>query len=108
MKLRTAFAACLLTFLAVEQVAAQESTRTGTIENAREIKAGHLQPDEVSPMERRLRALRDQKYLERITSGYNGFREKIGNMVTGGRFGIGPEYDREDLFRGNLTARASA
>jgi len=108
MKLRTAFVACLLTCIDVDRVAAQESTRAGTIESARETKAGQLQPDEVSPMERRLRALRDQKYLERITAGYNGFRAKIGNMVTGGGFGIGPEYYREDLFRGNLTARASA
>lgn len=108
MKLSTALAACLLTNIGVDQVAAQESTRVGTIESAREIKARQLQPDEVSPMERRLRALRDQKYLERITAGYNGFRAKIGNMVTGGGFGIGPEYFREDLFRGNLTSRASA
>jgi len=109
MKLRFACVASLAVFWGcVVQLEAQEPTRTDTIERAREIKAAQLEPDEVSPMERRLRALREQKWLERISSGYNGFRAKIGNMVTGGGFAVGPEYYRQDLFRGNLAARASA
>jgi outer membrane protein assembly factor BamA len=84
------------------------STRAEEIEKERAAKAAKLEPDEVSPMERRLRAFRDNNYLERATAGFNGFRLKIGNMVTGGGFAIGPEYYREDLLRGHMTARASA
>jgi len=109
MRLWFAFSVLLLVYLGVaDRLAAQTATRAGVIEDAREMKAAHLQPDEVSTMERRLRAFRDQKYLERFTTGYNGFRAKIGNMVTGGGFAVGPEYYREDLLRGNLIARASA
>jgi len=73
------------------------STRTAEIEQAREKKEAALRPDEVSRAERFLRDLKDKKYLERFTSGYNGFNVKLGNMVTGGGFAIGPEYSREDL-----------
>jgi outer membrane protein assembly factor BamA len=83
-------------------------TRAEQIEQARQAKEAQLKPEEVSPTERRLRDIKDQKVLERITAGYNGFRAKIGNMVTGGGFAIGPEYYREDLLNGNLVARASA
>jgi hypothetical protein len=87
---------------------ATATTRTEAIEKERAAKAAKLEPDEVSTWERRLRAFRDNKYLERSTAGFNGFRLKIGNMVTGGGFAIGPEYFREDLLQGRMTARASA
>ncbi len=97
------------TWLAVVPAFAQEAkTRVQLIEKERETKAAKLQPDEVTPAEKRLRAFKDAKYLERIAAGYNGLRVKVGNMVTGGGFAIGPEYFREDLLRGQLTARASA
>jgi outer membrane protein assembly factor BamA len=83
-------------------------TRTGLIEKERAAKAAHLEPDEVSPAEKRLRMFKDGKYLERFAAGYNGLRIKVGNMVTGGGFALGPEYFREDLLRGQLTTRASA
>src|SRR5262249_44552513 len=62
----------------------------------------------VSKVEGFLRDLKDKKWLQRITAGYNGFGVKLGNMVTGGGFALGPEYYREDLLGGSLTARASA
>jgi len=83
-------------------------TRAEQIEKEREKKAATLKPDEVSPAERKLQAFKDGKYMERFVTGYNGLRVKVGNMVTGGGFAIGPEYFREDLLRGQLTARASA
>ncbi len=94
--------------LEAQPPAAPVSTRTGEIEQARAQKAATLKPEEVSKAERVLRDIRDRKLLERISSGYNGLRVKLGNMVTGGGFALGPEYLREDLFGGNLTARASA
>lgn len=89
-------------------LAAQDVTRESLIEKERAEKATKLQPDEVSKTERFLRQLKDKKYLERFAAGYNGWRAKIGNVVTGGGFAIGPEYYRSDLYRGQLTARASA
>ncbi|MDX2266749.1 MAG: BamA/TamA family outer membrane protein [Bryobacter sp.] len=83
-------------------------TRAQEIEAAREAKAKTIKPDEVSKTENFLRNVKDQKLLERLTAGYNGFRPKIGNMVTGAGFAVGPEYFREDLLGGNLQARAGA
>ncbi|MBI4903102.1 MAG: hypothetical protein HY820_05665 [Acidobacteria bacterium] len=87
---------------------AQQPTRAAEIEKERDRKAATLEPDEVSPLERRMRMIKDEHYLERFTAGFNGVRAKLGGMVTGGGFAFGPEYFREDLLRGQLTARAMA
>lgn len=87
---------------------AQEPTRAEQIEKQRAEKAAKLEPDEVSPAERRLRNFRDQHYMERFAAGVAGFRPKIGNMVTGGGFAIGPEYYRDGLADGQINIRASA
>jgi len=84
------------------------STRVEEIEQARAAKEASLRPDEVSAAERFFRDLKEKKWLERFTGGYNGFRVKLGNMVTGEGFAIGPEYFREDFVNGNVTVRASA
>jgi outer membrane protein assembly factor BamA len=46
--------------------------------------------------------------LERLSAGFNGLRVKLGGMVTGGGFGFGPEYFREDLLDGRMSFRAAA
>jgi outer membrane protein assembly factor BamA len=84
------------------------ATRAAEIEQARDVKAATLHTDEVSKTEGRLRAIKDQHLLERISSGYNGLRLKIGGLVTGGGFAVGPEYLREDLLQGRMMVRASA
>jgi len=84
------------------------SSRAAEIERAREAKEAALKPDEVTRTERFLRDIKDKKLVERITAGYNGFRIKVGNMVTGGGFAAGPEYFRNDLRGGNLWVRSSA
>jgi outer membrane protein assembly factor BamA len=88
-------------------IAAQD-TRTAQIEKARDAKAATLKPEVATPQENFLRRFRDEKFLERFTQGFNGLRVKLGNMVTGGGFAIGPEYIREDLLRGNLNFRVAA
>ena len=98
--------ACSLALLS--GLSAQEVTRSAQIERERDQKAANLKPDEVSPLERRLRDFKDQKYLEKFGAGYHGFRAKVGNMVTGGGFAIGPEYYREGLRDGLVNFRASA
>jgi outer membrane protein assembly factor BamA len=92
----------------VALAAQNPNSRAGVIEKDRDAKAEKLEPDDVTSAERLLRTVKDAKYLERIAMGYNGLRVKIGNMVTGGGFAVGPEYFREDLLQGRLTARASA
>lgn len=87
---------------------APPATREQEISHERDKKEATLEPETVTKTENFLRNFRDQKYLERFSAGFNGFRVKLGNMVTGGGFAIGPEYYREDLLNGSLTARASA
>jgi outer membrane protein assembly factor BamA len=85
----------------------QVGTRAREIEAAREAKAKTVKPEEVSKAENFLRDFKDKKVLERFSQGFNGLRPKIGNMVTGGGFAIGPEYFREDLAGGRLNARVA-
>lgn len=91
------------TFLCLAQ-----DSRSAQIEAERDRKAAGLRPEEVTRAEQFLREFKDTNYLQRVTTGLHGFRPKIGNMVTGGGFAIGPEFFRDDLFRGRLTTRASA
>src|SRR5262249_37608939 len=89
-------------------VAGEIDSRTAEIEQERQEKAKSLEPDDVSKAERFLRRFKDEKFLERLGSGYHGFRPKLGKMATGGGFAIGPSYLREGLLSGQLTARGSA
>lgn len=95
-------------FFLVRILSAQDDSRTAEIEKTRAEKAKVLKPEAVSPTENRLLRLKDEKLLERFSAGFNGWRTKIGNMVVGGGFAIGPEYHREDLWGGRLTLRSAA
>lgn len=86
----------------------EQATRTAEIEKQRAEKAAHLVPDDVTPAERFAGKLRDNHWLDRTSYGFNGFRAKIGNMVTGGGFAIGPEYLRDDLGDGKYSFDVSA
>ena len=92
----------------VQGQSAPPQTRAEEIEAQRVDKAAHLTPDDVSPLERMARRVKDDHWLERLSYGYNGFRPKIGNMVTGGGFAIGPEYYRNDLGDGKYLVDVSA
>ena len=100
-------AAVLLMVLPVSLLA-QVSSRIEEIETARHEKAEHLQPEEASRTEQALHYFREHKVLERITAGVAGFRAKLGGLVTGGGFAVGPEYLRRDLADGNLIFRTAA
>ena len=95
-------------FVSLALYAQSPNSRAAVIEKEREAKAEKLEPDKVNAIERRLLAFKDAKYFERAATGFNGLRVAIGNMVTGSGFAAGPEYYREDLMHGKLTARASA
>jgi len=88
--------------------AAQADSRAAQIETARQEKSKHLQPDRSSKMERGLVALKERKLLERASTGIGGLRVKLGGLVQGGGFALGPEYLRRDLAHGNLVFRSAA
>jgi hypothetical protein len=86
----------------------QPDSRVGEIEAAREAKARTLAEESVSKTESRLLRFKDEKYLERFSEGYNGWRPKIGGMAVGAGFAFGPEYSRNDFLDGHLHFRGSA
>lgn len=90
------------------RVFSQEETRASTIESARHEKAKNLAPEQLSKGEQVLKEFRDKKVIERFSAGIAGFRVKLGGLVSGGGFAIGPEYLRKDLAHGNLIFRSSA
>lgn len=90
------------------QMAGQVRTRAEEIEAARRKKEGELKPDELSRTEQILNRIKDEKLLERLTSGVGGVRLKFGALATGSGFAIGPEYLRRDLRNGTVLFRAAA
>ncbi|HZO52393.1 MAG TPA: BamA/TamA family outer membrane protein [Bryobacteraceae bacterium] len=95
-------------FLLLGSPVAGQQTRVGTIESERDKKAAKLEPDAPSKVEERLIYIKDAKVLERLTAGVAGFRIKLGGLGTGGGFGLGPQYLRDDLARGTMFVDASA
>ena len=89
-------------------VSAQVDSRAAEIEAARTRKAQALQPDTPTKLERNLVYIKDKKILERITAGVAGFRLKLGGLVNGSGFALGPEYLRRDLAGGRLVLRSAA
>ncbi|MBS1855284.1 MAG: BamA/TamA family outer membrane protein [Acidobacteria bacterium] len=89
-------------------LAADEASRAQEIQVARQKKAGELEPDETSKPERVLVAIKDRRLVERFTSGVAGFRLKLGGLVSGSGFAVGPEYLRRDLADGGFVLRTSA
>ena len=85
----------------------QIRSRAQQVEAARDRKAQTLQPDAPSALEQRLSYIKEHKVLERITAGVAGFRLKLGGLVTGSGFALGPEYLRQDLAGGRMLFRAA-
>jgi hypothetical protein len=103
-------AASLTLFLNPSPASAQDppATRAAEIEEARRKKAESLQPESASRAEQFFVEFKDKKVLERISAGVAGVRLKLGGLVTGGGFALGPEYLREDIGDGALRFRAAA
>lgn len=96
----------LVAFLCWAAAGASAQTREAEIEKARDQKQAELKPEVVSKQENFLRKFKDDRYFERITAGFNGLGVKLGGLINGGGFAIGPRYRREDLLRGELTLDA--
>ena len=97
-----------LTLLPALPLFGQADSRVAEIEKERQERSAHLEADRRSKFEQKLVDIEQTKLLERLLGGVHGFQAKIGGLVSGSGFAIGPEYLREDLFSGNLTFRTSA
>ncbi len=83
------------------------SSRAETIQAARKRKAATLTPERASAAERAFIEVRERRILERLTYGIGGLRLRIGGLVTGSGFALGPEYFRDDLADGKVMVRAT-
>ena len=99
---------CMALLVANVTSAAEVDSRTGQIEADREAKASQLSPEETSRLAHILLRIREDKILERVSAGVAGFRVKLGGLVSGSGFALGPEYLRRDLASGRVIVRGSA
>jgi outer membrane protein assembly factor BamA len=83
-------------------------TRAAEIEKKREDKARRLEPDTVSAAERAFIIAQKNPVVKTLFGNATGFRLRIGGLVSGGGFAVGPEYYRPDLDNGNVIFRVSA
>lgn len=83
-------------------------TREETLEQQRREHAAHLSPERVSRAEEWVRRIKDEKLLTRVNYGYNGLGAKLGGLVNGGGFAIGPQYIRDDFRNGTFRVHAAA
>src|SRR5437588_477585 len=88
------------------------SSRVEEIEAARKRKAQNLALPQQTGLERALLYVKEQALLDKWKYGWHGVKPRIGALVTGSGFAIGPEYLRDDLAGGNvgvrITTQASA
>jgi outer membrane protein assembly factor BamA len=84
-----------------------QETRAGQIEQAREEKDGNSSPYLQPKAERRLIRIQ-QDFVNPIFGASDGLHLRIGRMVPGSGFALGPEYRRSDLFGENLVFRIAA
>jgi outer membrane protein assembly factor BamA len=97
---------CLFTFFLVV-CAQQPQSRVGEIQQMRQKKAAQLAPETASKTEQNLVAFREKHILEKITYGIGGLRARVGGLVTGSGFALGPEYFRDDLASGDVRFRVT-
>ena len=89
------------------QAADAPDSRAAEIEAARRRKAQSLKPEVTTGTESFLVQFKERRILEKITYGVGGLRARIGALVTGSGFAVGPEYFRDDLRDGNILFRAT-
>ena len=88
-----------------------EESRAAEIIAQRQAKTGRMAPEVNSGLELQLLSLKENKILERITSGIGGVRLELGGLATNGGFAIGPEYlryNQSGRFRFRVAAQGSA
>lgn len=71
-------------------------SRAAQIDAQRKQREAHLAPDEPDRTEATLQFIKRKKIVERLTAGVAGFRIRLGGLVTGSGFALGPEYYRRN------------
>jgi outer membrane protein assembly factor BamA len=80
-------------------------TREDAIQAARKDKAARLEPEETSKLEHALNTVEEKRILQRLTYGIGGLHLRLGGLVTGSGFALGPEFTRDDLAGGKVHLR---
>ena len=96
---------CVLSECSLAQ-APVPATRAEQIEQQRD--SQQLTPPEPDKLERILDKFQNNSATHWFSGGLNGFGLKIGGLVTGAGFGLGPTFNRPDLLDENLHLRISA
>ena len=98
----------ILVLASVGGIKAETPSRIAEILAERAEKSRQLQPEAPTRIERKLDWLRDSAFLNNFGEIGSGVRLKMGGLVTGSGFAVGPEYSRQGLFTGKMDFRTSA
>jgi len=85
-----------------------QETRTEEIEQQQKNKAATAKPDETGKVEKALTWFEDGHTVERLTAGYHGLNVRLGGLVQGSGFALGPEYRLRTKYLGGNTLVAGA
>lgn len=87
---------------------AQAQSRSELIEAARTQKEAHLTPQTAPKGQERIESIENSVPYRLLTGDVNGFGVGFGNIMPGSGFAAGPQYHRDDLWGGRLTAGVQA
>ena len=93
---------------AQDTAAAQAGTRIELLEAKQKEKARSLKPAEPGRAEQAVNKYVGENPMSKCLGGIPGLRLRFGGMPSGAGFGVGPEYFRPDLAKGNVYFRTSA
>jgi outer membrane protein assembly factor BamA len=85
-----------------------QETRAEEIEAQRKEKAARTSYDEPGKVEKVLTYVKDDKVLERLNAGYHGWNLRLGGLVQGSGFALGPEFRWDNQFLGGSHFRLGA
>lgn len=108
MRLTTTFGiVSLLASATAGRMQAQDS-RLAEIAAQQEKKAAEAPADQRPKVERALLHVKEHDWVQRYTSGLDGFAPKFGGMAAGTGFALGMRYKRSDILGGRLAFSTSA
>jgi hypothetical protein len=94
--------------LGQETSSPQSSTRAESLEQQQQEKARKLSPERPGNAEKAFDKYLGENPLQKILGGITGLRLRFGGLPSGSGFGLGPEYFRPDLAKGQVLFRAAA
>lgn len=87
---------------------ADEQTRMGQIERERRAKEQKLSPPQPDRLEAAVNRIEDNAVVKRLLGANGGVGIRLGGLVTGSGFALGPSYVRSDLLQENVRLELSA